>query len=244
MSTQEDNRISKVSSTVPSSTTSSYVVCELQNGTITKLDFDLIQQKNSWLNDNLITFYIEWLLLQQENDEVLIFHPGACFMLRLLPISELLESGNKEQNIYYQAKSSPNVKFILLPINNSSGEDAFGSGTHWSLLVIDKSRKLSLHFDSSFNVNRNPAIETMKCMELLLGFQLKFENVMNCYQQRNGYDCGLILLLNLRKFAVSKRFGQDIIGDESALKLRKELFDLIMEQVKKRQRGQVKSEDG
>ncbi|KAG8337720.1 SUMO1 sentrin specific peptidase 8 [Homalodisca vitripennis] len=66
--------------------------------------------------------------------------------------------------------------------------------SHWSLLLVDNVNKLSFHFDSSKCLNQVHA----KTLSVKLGVcESKFVE-MPCVQQRNDFECGINLIVNLK----------------------------------------------
>jgi len=208
---------------------SSKIVCELGDATITDADLDILKSPTAWLNDNVITFYLEYLFLNTITtapSSIVLIHPTAAFMLRLLPPEDMLVStGNKRENPFVEAKQ-PHIHKVLIPINNASDPDAAGGGSHWSLLVVDKPSGVARHLDSSSGMNRQVAIETAACVSRILEVdKLRFEEP-RVVQQTNGYDCGVFTLLNVQR---------EVTGDASALEasaareFRKDLLKFVLD---------------
>lgn len=84
-----------------------------------------------------------------------------------------------------------NCKYVFLAVNNCDNEE---SGSHWSLLFIDKDRNHDFHLDSLKGSNNVPALKTAT------GLNIPISNVfpVNCIQQNNGYECGIHVIVNAK----------------------------------------------
>lgn len=69
-----------------------------------------------------------------------------------------------------------------------------GSGTHWSLLLIDTDAGKSFHFNSLRGTNMRSAQD----YSLLFGVSEQNCVELPCEQQRNNFECGVFTLANLR----------------------------------------------
>jgi sentrin-specific protease 8 len=221
----------------------SKVICEVGDATLHESDVEILKQPNSWLNDQIITFYLEWwkreLMLSDEtgqhrNPEVVMIHPTAAFMLRLLPMEDLVSSVAIGGNPFLQAQRDE-IKLIIIPINNA--QDPFeAGGSHWSLLVVDKMQHRAIHMDSSLGMNRTVALQTTEAIrKVLSSAQLKFDEPQNTEQQTNCYDCGVYVLLNIRRVLTNLGGNDDktIIETDSTTLFRKWLLALIMTEAEK-----------
>ncbi len=207
-------------------------VCTLGDSTINEQDLDILRDSRSWLNDNVLTFYIEWLLhsqtpsTQESLKDAVILHPSAAFMLRMLPSEELVASTGAGPNPFITAQSDQ-INFIALPINNEKNALG-GGGSHWSLLVIDKANKVGRHFDSSSTNNQQTAMESLMLIEDLLeenhgSFAFVEEK---CSQQNNAHDCGVYTLMNLEKFCgIKEELSEQSQYD--CVEFRKNLLNMV-----------------
>jgi len=144
-----------------------------------------------WLNDNLIGFFFEYLekiVCKCQSDKVAFLCPG---------VTQLVKSSQEaEVGILVDPLNLHSKDYIFLPINDSTSSQVPG-GTHWSLLMFDRSSNVFQHYDSLGGANTmhaqkvaNKLIPCLHCATTA-AFQ-----VMECPQQINGYDCGLHVILN------------------------------------------------
>lgn len=114
--------------------------------------------------------------------------------------------------------------FLFLPVSDA-GEDPDRRGSHWSLLLVDRSnresRPVAYHYDSALGHNDEPAAQ----LATRLGATLARARIA---QQRNGYDCGVYVLDGTRDLVSQLTQGQrpellnlnNLIPDRQALQNR------------------------
>ena len=209
----------------------SKIVCELGDATIRESDVAILQAPGSWLNDSLIAFYIEWVLKITPRNDVVVLNPSAAFMLRLLPIEDLIREVPRGGNPFLQARSET-VEDIYVPLNNANDPDEAGGGSHWSLLVIHKSSKIAEHYDSANGTNSSIARKTASCFKQLLNLDSLEVVKAKTFQQTNSFDCGVYLclylardLLDVHQSTTSRELVP--INAESARRFRTQLLELI-----------------
>ncbi|KAH9256311.1 hypothetical protein BASA81_005532 [Batrachochytrium salamandrivorans] len=133
---------------------------------------------------------------EENNPGVVLLHPTACFMFRLMPVEELIPDSSQSSNPFVRAQAKDLI--IIAPINDSD-DPVSGGGSHWSLLVVDKHHRTATHYDSCVGHNLRVARETTRCFEKLLGTSLAFVQPSNVKQQTNGYDCGVHALMTFHQ---------------------------------------------
>ncbi|KAL3658776.1 hypothetical protein V7S43_016145 [Phytophthora oleae] len=145
-----------------------------------------------WLNDNAINFYLQYLTQTCAPSDVLLMDPAV--------VSCLLHQCEDEDEYQDLARglSLQGKKLCIIPVtdNDSLG----GDSSHWSLLLYQNSK--FRHFDSSSGHNQHAAQQIAESFELLLqaagrhdGASGPVEEVQDAPQQRNGYDCGMYVLV-------------------------------------------------
>lgn len=160
---------------------------------ITRTDIDmLIWTSDTWLNDNIINFYME--LINQRNQTgpspkgIFAFNSFFANSLDVLLMNEnrLQRWMNRLRvNIFQLDK-------ILIPAN---------IGNHWTLLIIHMNEKVIENYDSLGRRNRELLEQTRKLIasehERLIG--IPFDQGEWRYRmsdipiQENGYDCGIFV---------------------------------------------------
>lgn len=131
-----------------------------------------------------------------------------------------------------------NKQLVFIPINNNQNPLSSG-GSHWSLVVFNRSDETYYIYDSSNQCNIDFAKYTIKRMDPFVR-----TNSNNCQmkviekstpQQRNGYDCGVYVLAITE--SIAKHSGSDDnlfneVTPQVVTALRKRVLELIYEQWK------------
>lgn len=162
-------------------------------------DVALFTEQGAWLNDNTINFYFQYLfqslcVAQGRASELLLMDPAvvSCMMLQCEDDDEYAELG---QGLQIQSR-----KICFLPVNDN--QEFGGDSSHWSLLVYYCDARRFEHYDSSSGHNTQAAKRVSETFQTLLrassaeksAGKASFQNVRDCPQQRNGYDCGMYVL--------------------------------------------------
>jgi sentrin-specific protease 8 len=191
----------------------------------------------SWLNDNLLSFFIEHaqFFFEPIMANVLLVSPSVSFLLAQSPcqsdnhaIVEMLNVGSKD--------------WVLFAINDHTSVHAIG-GTHWSLLVYVKQTGSFRHYDSS--PGRRSRIASARLIRQISssmapGIDCTLTHVDLMPQQSNGYDCGVYVLKLMELIcqwisAEGSDFDleahdeelQDLLTEESIACFRHHLLDLV-----------------
>ncbi|WP_225153846.1 Ulp1 family isopeptidase [Bradyrhizobium sp. NBAIM08] len=114
--------------------------------------------------------------------------------------------------------------FLFLPVSDA-GKGPDRRGSHWSLLLVDRSNResqpVAYHYDSALGHNDEPAAQ----LATRLGATLVRARIA---QQRNGYDCGVYVVDGTRDLVGQLMQGQrpellnlnNLIPDREALQNR------------------------
>ncbi|KAG8276956.1 SUMO1 sentrin specific peptidase 8 [Homalodisca vitripennis] len=143
--------------------------------------------KRRWLDDGNLKYFIDACDKSLVNrDDILIIDPSVTHLLKLSCM---------EDTESILAQLSVNARtYIFACISDSTKGLTDDSASHWSLLLVDNVNKLSFHFDSSKCLNQVHA----KTLSVKLGVcESKFVE-MPCAQQRNDFECGINLIVNLK----------------------------------------------
>jgi sentrin-specific protease 8 len=137
------------------------LVCTFHEATIYQSDLDVLDAPH-WLNDSLITFYLQHLQHSSFSDNqsadagspagsdessgLLFLTPGAVFVLAHEDDADDLASTLDGLDIARHA-------LVFLPINDNANVERGGGGSHWSLLVLDVRALAFAHYDSAGRAN-------------------------------------------------------------------------------------------
>ncbi|KAK6626442.1 hypothetical protein RUM44_008915 [Polyplax serrata] len=166
------------------------VILNFNDTLLHQSDVDLLNGPH-WLNDNIITFYFEYLekvaYLGEKN--FLFISPEVVQCLKATKASEL--------SVFLDPLAAKQRKFVFLALNNCEIMDKAG-GSHWSLLVYSQPEETFYHFDSLKGTNYKQAAK-------LCGKLLKYLNPNgtgdfienDSLQQNNSYDCGVFVLCHV-----------------------------------------------
>lgn len=147
-----------------------------------------ILQGQHYLNDRIIEFYFCYLS-SFSSRKILLVAPSVSFwMLNAPDVSSL--------QLFVDPLRLPDKELVIFPINDNDDVNLAGGGSHWSLLVYNRSRNIFEHYDSYFQCNRLYAGKLFENIKGFMGppassatFTLHFTP-----QQKNGYDCGVFVL--------------------------------------------------
>lgn len=144
-----------------------------------------------WLNDNIITFYFEYLekAAYKGEKDLLFISPEVVQCLKAAKKCEL--------QIFLDPLAAKQRKFIFLALNNCEIMDKAG-GSHWSLLVYSQPEETFFHFDSFRGSNYNQAGKLAGKLLSYLSPNGTGDFVeYDCLQQQNSYDCGIFVLCHV-----------------------------------------------
>ncbi|XP_075234996.1 sentrin-specific protease 8-like [Lycorma delicatula] len=156
-------------------------------------DVDLLSGPH-WLNDAIISFYLEYLEKEKySGTNILLISPAVTQCLKASPLAEL--------SIFLDPLQTLEKDFIFMPLNDCEDLRSPG-GTHWSLLVYSKPENTFYHLDSSNESNDRQA----RSLSFKLSGYLKLNKSyyfksLDSLQQDNMYDCGIYMLCNIENLA-------------------------------------------
>ena len=157
--------------------------------TLQKHDIRLLSG-NFWLNDQCLSFYLEYLTRKYANSRILLLEPSACFLIALETDPEDLKIGLNRLDF-----ATPDLFF--LPINDNSDAEASG-GSHWTLLVLCKQTWTGYHYNSTGTGGNNLYQAQLVAQKLagVLGVdgEVVIREVEVVPGQSNGFDCGVYVL--------------------------------------------------
>lgn len=164
------------------------IILSFQNSLLRASDINLLRGPH-WLNDQIISFYLEYLEHSQykNNADILFVSPEVVQCIKLVSKQEI--------SIFLEPLNAANKQFIFFPLNDNAKDRA--GGCHWSLLVFSRAEQTFFHFDS---FNRNNLAHCYQFVRNLAhGIGCKEFDIKSCecLQQTNGYDCGIHVICNI-----------------------------------------------
>lgn len=179
-----------------------------------------------WLNDQIISFYFEYLekIIFNDENHLLFISPEVTQCIKIVEESEI--------NIFLEPLNAAEKLFIFFALNNNT-VDSVG-GTHWSLLVFSRPENKFFHYDSMATVNLQTCKQLVNVLKPALNCtEADFENV-KCLQQNNGYDCGIHVICNVDVISLHavkklKVQGSDQLKNMVIKCKRDEILDVIRE---------------
>lgn len=149
-------------------------------------DVDLLKGPH-WLNDQIISFYFEYLekdVWAEHSDRFLFVSPEVTQCIKFAP---------DDVELFLEPLRAHDKDFLFFALNDNLQVERAG-GSHWSLLVYSRPENCFFHYDSSYGTNANHA----NLLENILIRALHVPNARakeaSCLQQSNSYDCGIHVL--------------------------------------------------
>ncbi|KAG8286452.1 SUMO1 sentrin specific peptidase 8 [Homalodisca vitripennis] len=146
-----------------------------------------LTNRNNWLNDSMMECYFDSFREKSiVGKSILFLGPASTQFLKL--------ADGMDVDCTMRQLSFNLHKFVFCCLSDSLIPDKDDSGSHWSLLVVDTINMSLLHFDSIMGMNANSADKFAKN----IGYNPDNIIKMPCIQQKNGFQCGLDVLVNAR----------------------------------------------
>lgn len=147
-----------------------------------------------WLNDQLISFYLEYLErdVYENRNEMLFISPEVVQCLKFV--------SRQEMHIFLEPLNATTKPFIFLPLNDNNEVKA--GGYHWSLLVFSRPESTFFYYDS---INGGTTLRSLRpfLYELAAAIACPEFDIRqgDCIKQCNSYDCGIHVLVNIELLA-------------------------------------------
>ncbi len=145
---------------------------------------------SNWLNDNVISFYFEWLESRCQRVSVRLLHTSAVQLVSSLP--------EPDSRGVVQSMGLAASDLVLAAVNDGSGEPfaECEAGSHWSLLALFGNT--FFHFDSLPHCpNKRHAVRLAGRLARGMAGEglVSFKDVgEKAPRQENGNDCGVYVL--------------------------------------------------
>lgn len=168
---------------------------------------------NAWLSDNTLRNYFSIL----ESKFSLL--SKSCYIVN--PVISHIVKNITDFEHFLLEEDLGEYNYLIFPINDSQTLNS-PSGTHWSVLVLDKPQKKFLYMDSS----KSPVLFHAKTVahKIIDYLELKSQNIEFVHvpfpNQLNGYDCAIYMIYAVESLILDILDGSDLnIELLSALKL-------------------------
>uniref|UniRef100_UPI00358F7E75 sentrin-specific protease 8 n=1 Tax=Myxine glutinosa TaxID=7769 RepID=UPI00358F7E75 len=145
-----------------------------------------------WLNDSVIGFAFEYL--QKEEFSTCI--DSAAFISP--EVTQFIKcSYTEDLGSFLEPLELPRKKAIFLAVNDHNEPQTSG-GSHWSLLLFNRTENSFHHFDSLGKSNLSHARRLARQLEPFLGLGSKTPALIHesAPSQSNAYDCGVYVICN------------------------------------------------
>ena len=148
-------------------------------------------QSGQWLNDKIISFMFEYYQTElyasdHANNDILFLDADVVQLVKLMP--------KEEVEFILSTLNLGAKRFIFLPVNDN--QSVKSGGSHWSLLVWDKSLNCFEHYDSIKNSGLEYIAKDVcnRISQNLAVENYNFINIQNTPLQQNQYDCGMYVI--------------------------------------------------
>ncbi|KAF2069953.1 hypothetical protein CYY_008730 [Polysphondylium violaceum] len=216
------------------------IVISFKDATLFDSDLWILKRPNEWINDSIISFYLEYLddqvVGKHCKEDVLLASPSAIYMCNFI------ETQQEIQEMFKPLKME-SKKLIFFPINNNSDPTIIAGGSHWSLLVFIKPLNQFHYFDSMGTSNYSEAKKVSSKFSFLISGSNSKVHIEKTPAQQNNYDCGLYVL-SIIEFLVNqyiKYDDQDIFIKEFSNQINRDLFQSITPTLVKEKRNDILS---
>eukprot|EP01025_Chloroclados_australasicus_P005239 TRINITY_DN11520_c0_g1_i2.p2 TRINITY_DN11520_c0_g1~~TRINITY_DN11520_c0_g1_i2.p2 ORF type:complete len:226 (+),score=13.96 TRINITY_DN11520_c0_g1_i2:27-680(+) len=195
----------------------------------------LTLREGCWLNDQIITFYFEYLYKNSPTqNQILFMEVSTAFMLLNMP--SLIPEIGQQLNFWQQ-------NLILIPINDNPDVDRIEGGSHWSLLVFNVKQSKFVHFDSLSESNSLVAQKFSSYFAQALKLKsYVYQECKNMIQQKNGYDCGMYVLIVAELISQVQSIDQLTLQQMSKQEVehkRREIQDIIFQLASEKQQQKI-----
>lgn len=160
------------------------IVLSYHDSLLRQSDVDLLRGPH-WLNDQVISFYFEYLTQEVYKDasSILFVPPEVVQCMKMVSPAEI--------EMFLGPSNALDRDVIFFALNDNAQNEAGGS--HWSLLVWCKPTGSFYHFDSSAPSNHYVGTAMAAKLKGFLQCPASMSPLkeVKCLQQANGYDCGI-----------------------------------------------------
>ncbi|KAJ8768715.1 hypothetical protein K2173_023619 [Erythroxylum novogranatense] len=142
-----------------------------------------------YLNDRIIEFYFSYLATSHPIKDVLLVAPSVAFWIANCPDADTLKD-------FVEPLELPKKRLVIFPVNNNNDVTVAEGGSHWSLLVYERSSNAFIHHDSCYGINKRASCQLYGHIKGFMSTSdaephASYVELTDSPQQLNSYDCGL-----------------------------------------------------
>lgn len=145
--------------------------------------------KDKWTDDSVLSDYFSAMANTIDSEEILFLGPSLTAAIKF-GSPELVIESLTETDFY-------TCKYVFLCVSNSTDCEKEDTGSHWSLLFVDRLNSKAYHLDSLSPLNRSSA----QIVANKLGYENGSFIEMPCMQQKQSFECGIHVLANAKYIA-------------------------------------------
>ncbi|KAH8875908.1 Very-long-chain [Schistosoma japonicum] len=167
---------------------SSDIVLNFYESLLREDDLETLEE-GSFVNDNIITFQLEYLRHTKlsHSSNILLIDPAASQLLKLVDMESV--------GMVLDPLECKSKDWVFIVINDSTSQNSSG-GCHWSLLIYSPLLVCAYYLDSlGFSPNYSQAVLLCNKLSTYFGISSVNVNLPNVIKQSNGYDCGIFCMV-------------------------------------------------
>lgn len=119
-------------------------------------------RESCFLNDQIIAFYFSYLFSSIKTDDMLLVTPSVSVWLANCHDDKFVEE-------FAQSCKLSSKRLVLFSVNDIDDFAGDDNGSHWSILVYDRTKNSFLHFDSMEGTNNFHAMKLYDVLKEYMG---------------------------------------------------------------------------
>ena len=205
---------------------------------LNQVDIESLEGKGL-VTDEIILFFMQAILeymKSQIGDKVSVVGPNVAYLIQKELDKRVIDSQKKEIN-------QNDHDWVIYPINDKDDPEKGDGGSHWCLLVYNRSDNLFLYFDPIKGMNAKNA----KALHLNIIDDNSYQShdnagrlchylpplvEVNCQRQTNGYDCGIFIMMYMATIMKNIVNGRKVDDDKDIPYHADELRQLLLTALK------------
>ena len=205
---------------------------------LNQVDIESLEGKGL-VTDEIILFFMQAILeymKSQIGDKVSVVGPNVAYLIQKELDKRVIDSQKKEIN-------QNDHDWVIYPINDKDDPEKGDGGSHWCLIVYNRSDNLFLYFDPIKGMNAKNA----KALHLNIIDDNSYQShdnagrlchylpplvEVNCQRQTNGYDCGIFIMMYMATIMKNIVNGRKVDDDKDIPYHADELRQLLLTALK------------